>query len=416
MNPIITAEGLGKKYKVYSSKRKRISEWLTNRKKHDEKWVLRDVSFTLNKGESLGLVGSNGAGKSTLLKLLTGVTKPSEGTIGISGRFAALLELGMGFHPEFTGRQNIYITGQLLGLSNEEISRLMPEIEDFAEVGDYIDRPLKIYSSGMAVRVAFAAATAVRPDILIVDEALSVGDAYFQHKCFHRIRNFKEQGTSLLFVSHDASAVKNLCDKAILLDKGTLVKEGRPEEILDYYNAVIAQQEANYLIKQSQGLGERITTRSGNGSAEIIDVQVIANGELTNAVQVGQVIQIDVSIRFSETVNNPTIGILIKDRLGNDIFGTNTFFQQLDAGVCIENSIYKVSFIVTVNLGPGHYSLTTAIHNGSNHIQGNYDWWDHSVILEVLPGTENYFIGSSYMPVQCSISEVNANEVVKNEA
>jgi lipopolysaccharide transport system ATP-binding protein len=403
----IVVENLGKKYKRYANRKHRLLEWLSGNKRkfHEEKWVLKGVSFSVDNGEAVGIIGHNGAGKSTLLKILTGTTQPTEGTVAVHGKIAALLELGMGFHPDFTGRQNIYTTGQLMGLRNEEISRLMPEIEAFAEIGDYIDQPLRTYSSGMAVRIAFAAATAVRPDILIVDEALSVGDAYFQHKCFDRIRKFKAEGTTLLFVSHDPGAVKNLCDRAILLDQGLLVKEGTPEEVLDYYNAIIAKREADYSIQQVQGQGNRLSLRSGDGAARISDVQIFSGGKPVHAVQVGEEVEVQVEFECRQEVHDPTVGIVFKDRLGNEIFGTNTFHQRLKLGVCQPGQRRKVSFLMPMNLGVGHYSLTVALHEGPVHLQRNYDWWEHAFTLQVIPGSHPSFVGVSYLPVTCKATE-----------
>jgi lipopolysaccharide transport system ATP-binding protein len=241
----IQVSGLGKAYKSYPNQWSRLAEWVlpSHKSKHQLHWVLKDVAFHLRAGEAVGIVGANGAGKSTLLKLLTGTTRPTAGRISISGRVAALLELGMGFHPDFTGRQNAMMGGQLLGLSVEEILKLMPDIEAFAEIGEYIDQPVRTYSSGMQMRLAFSVATARRPDILIVDEALSVGDSYFQHKSFERIREFRRGGTTLLIVSHDRTAIQTICDRAILLEGGLLVKEGLPVDVLDYYNALMAEKD-----------------------------------------------------------------------------------------------------------------------------------------------------------------------------
>src|SRR5436190_20641545 len=244
---MLTISNLGKAYRRYRHKRDRLVEMVVprGRPRHELVWVLRNVHFEVGPGECVGIVGQNGAGKSTLLKLVTGTTRPTEGSIVARGRIAAILELGMGFHPEFTGRQNVFIAGQLLGLETAEIAAAMPDIERFAEIGSYFDQPVRVYSSDMQVRLAFSVATAVRPDLLIVDEALSVGDAYFQHKSMARIKAFREQGTTLLFVSHDPGAVKTLCDRAILLDRGVVVRDGRPDDILDYYNAIIAKREAD---------------------------------------------------------------------------------------------------------------------------------------------------------------------------
>ncbi|MBU1137462.1 MAG: ABC transporter ATP-binding protein, partial [Proteobacteria bacterium] len=228
---------MGKKYKRYPNRWTRLGEWFSLGKYqgHKATWVLRNLSFEVNDGESLGIIGVNGAGKSTLLKLLTRTSAPSEGSVEISGRVSALLELGMGFHQDFTGRVNALMTCQMMGYSSEEAHGLIEEIREFSELGDYLDQPVRVYSTGMQVRLAFSAATVTRPEILIVDEALSVGDAYFQHKCIRRIREYREQGTTLLFVSHDPGAVKSLCNRAILLDGGAIIKDGAPDSVLDYY-------------------------------------------------------------------------------------------------------------------------------------------------------------------------------------
>src|SRR3954470_9790577 len=258
---MIKVRNLGKAYKQYPNRSARLVEWFTGRQRHQLHWVMRDVDFTVLPGEAVGIIGINGAGKSTLLKMITGTTQPTTGSVSISGRVAALLELGMGFHPDFTGRQNAYMAGQLLGMTVEEISALMPQIEAFADIGDYIDQPVRVYSSGMQMRLAFAVATARRPDVLIVDEALSVGDAYFQHKSFERIRSFREQGTTLLIVSHDKGAIQSVCDRAILLDAGRIAKQGSPEEIMDFYNAMLAERE-NQSVRQETHASGKVQTIS----------------------------------------------------------------------------------------------------------------------------------------------------------
>lgn len=218
--------------------------------------MLQDINFTVNPGEAVGIIGINGAGKSTLLKMITGTSQPTKGNVHISGRVAALLELGMGFHPDFTGRQNVYMAGQLMGLHADDISKLMPKIEAFAEIGDYLDSPVRLYSSGMQMRLAFSVATSIRPDVLIVDEALSVGDDYFQHKSFERIRDFRRQGTTLLIVSHDKQAIQSMCDRAILLNAGRIEMEGEPEAVMDYYNALLAAKQ-NQKVEQKSPLREK---------------------------------------------------------------------------------------------------------------------------------------------------------------
>ena len=402
---IIEVKNLGKKYKKYPVRWKRIFEWISSDKLkyHEDIWVLRGITFSINPGEAVGIIGQNGAGKSTLLKILTGTTQQTTGEYYIYGRVAALLELGMGFHPDFTGRQNVMMYGQILGIDNKEILHLMPEIEEFAEIGEYIDQPVRTYSSGMVVRLAFSVATAVRPEVLIVDEALSVGDAYFQHKCFDRIRKFKNEGTTLLFVSHDPAAVKSLCDRAILLDKGLMVREGTPEDVLDYYNAVIAKSSLDYEIRQSRGESKGTVTRSGNNLVTIENVKLLANGQNVTAVQVGDTIEVEVEFEAHAEVNSPTVGILIKDRLGNHIFGTNTYHLGLNIGTCKSGERKRVQFSLPLNLGVDHYSLTVAIHEDFTHMHGNFDWWDHAATLQVIPGKEQPFIGVCYLNAKASL-------------
>jgi len=397
----IVIDNIGKKYKRYRSRSHRIAEWLMPGKNlHEEKWVLRHVSFRVRQGESVGIIGHNGAGKSTLLKIITGTTQPSEGTVRTVGRISALLELGIGLHPDFTGRQNAYMICQLMGLKNHEIDALMPEIEAFAEIGDYMDRPLRTYSSGMAVRVAFAASTAVRPDILIVDEALSVGDAYFQHKSFNRIRQFRNEGTTLLFVSHDPAAVKTLCDRAILLDNGYIIKDGRPDEVLDYYNAIIAKREADQEIQQSLSLNNKVITRSGNKAIYIENVELYSDNKKVNAVRVGDPLEIRIRLKCNKNVNKPTVGFMIKDRLGNEVFGTNTYHLNHELGFWETNKIYTLSFFIPANIGIGAYSITAAVHDGYQHIENNYDWIDQANTFQVVPGNEPTFNGVAYMPTR----------------
>lgn len=374
---IIEAENLTKTYKKYPNKWSRVLEWVTKKKNHKELPVLKNITFNVKKGESIGIIGHNGAGKSTLLKILTGTTQPTSGRVVSRGKVSALLELGIGFHPDFTGLQNIYMLGQIMGMNNKEIEAVIPNIIDFAEIGNYLDEPVRTYSSGMAVRLAFSTTTAVRPDILIVDEALSVGDTYFQHKCFDRIRKFREEGTSLLFVSHDPAAVKNLCDRAILLDQGCVIKDDHPDNVLDYYNAIIAKREAENEIQQSVS-GSKLKVRSGNKDVYINKVTIMSNGTDVQAVQVGEYITLRVNLACNKTVAKPTVGFIIRDRLGNDVFGTNTYhlgviLEQYNAG-----DVFNVDFNLKLNLGVGSYNITVAIHDSYEHIDKNYDWLDHA--------------------------------------
>ncbi len=400
--PQIVANKIGKRFKRYSSHWNRLAEWVTGGLfcGHEPHWALKSVNFQINQGESVGIVGHNGAGKSTLLKILTGTTQTTKGSVQISGRIAALLELGMGFHPDFTGRENAIISCQMTGIGRKETHKLLPEIERFSELGKYFDQPLRVYSTGMQMRLAFSAATAVCPDILIIDEALSVGDAYFQHKCINRIRTFKKQGTTLLFVSHDPGAVKSLCNRAILLDKGALCQDGPPNAVLDYYNGLIAKNETDTEIKQIETDRGKTETRCGNGKARILKVELFdSNGKPTRAFRVGDMAKIKCHIKFNVSMENPTVGILIRDRLGNDVFGTNT--HHLDTG---SNSFKAgdhaiVTFALSLNLGCENYSITIGVHSGDTHLEGNCDWWDQCLVFQVIPNDSYQFIGLASLPV-----------------
>ena len=253
MSGELHVQNLGKSYRQWGSELRRVASWfMPSILPRAEHWVLQDVSFSIGPGEAVGVVGQNGAGKSTLLKLISGTTQPSQGTVHKRGRVAAILELGMGFSPDLTGRQNAYHSAGLMGYSQAEIEHAMPDIESFAEVAEYFDKPVRTYSSGMQMRVAFGVATAFKPDLLIVDEALSVGDSYFQHKSFDRIRKFRDEGVSIMLVTHSMSDVRTLCDRVILLDKGRVLKDGQPDEVVDYYNALIAQKEGTSLTVEQR--------------------------------------------------------------------------------------------------------------------------------------------------------------------
>ena len=394
---------LGKAYKRYAHKWGRLAEWFGSEVRYELNWVLRDVNFDIAPGTAVGIVGANGAGKSTLLKLLAGTIRPTHGTFETGGRVAALLELGIGFHPEFTGRQNVQMAGHILGIPGARLGALMEEIEAFAEIGDYVDQPVRTYSSGMQVRLAFSVATAVRPDILIIDEALSVGDAYFQHKSFDRIRQFRDQGTTLLFVSHSPGAVKTLCDRALLLDQGLLVRDGSPDAILDYYNAMIATQRIGYEIRQTETTTGHRITRSGTGDAAIEHIDLLVDEQSARSVRSGDSVKLRIAIAVRVPVRELTVGVLIRDRMGNDVFGTNTFHlgqsrSHVPAGerTCIEFSFPSLA------LGAGSYSVAAALHEGDTHTVANFDWWDRALVFQVVRGNRPLSIGACALEVSSS--------------
>jgi len=398
----IIVKNLGKAYRQYPTRWDRLIEWVDprNKPRHKQHWVLQGINFSVSPGEAVGIIGINGAGKSTLLKMITGTTQPTTGDVTITGKVAALLELGMGFHPDFTGRQNVYMASQLGGMSNSEIIAKMSEIEEFAEIGEYIDQPVRTYSSGMQVRLAFSVATAVRPDILIVDEALSVGDAYFQHKSFDRIRQFRDQGTTLLFVSHSAGAIKSLCNRAILIDGGIVIRNDSPDTVLDYYNAAIAKQQADYDIKQTEQLTGQTVTRSGSGDATIEAVELYVDDKPVRAVLSGAEATLHIMGHTIADIAELTVGILIRDRLGNDVFGTNTYHHTLSQKGVAQDAYFSVDFnFPALNLGIGSYSLTVALHSRDAHVTDNYDWWDRVLVFQVLPGNFPPSIGVSNLPL-----------------
>jgi lipopolysaccharide transport system ATP-binding protein len=395
----IVVSNLGKAYKQYPTRWSRLREWLLpfQGPQHKLKWILQDISFTVQPGQAVGLIGINGAGKSTLLKLITGTTQPTTGQVHLEGRVAALLELGMGFHPDFTGRQNVYMAGQLIGMGVEEITRLMPQIEAFAEIGEYMDQPVRVYSSGMQMRVAFSVATAVRPDILIVDEALSVGDTYFQHKSFDRIRQFRREGTTLLLVSHDKQAIQSVCDSAILLDAGRLARQGNPEEIMDYYNAMIADRENSMLQLNARDDG-KLQVVSGTGEATVAEIALLdAEGKRVEVIDVGQDVTLQVTVEARAGIPRMVLGYMIKDRLGQPMFGTNTHLKELPLHDVQPGERITFRFRFDANLGAGTYSVATAIVSTETHLVNNYEWRDLALVFTVVNMRRPYFEGSAFI-------------------
>ncbi|MBP0049720.1 ABC transporter ATP-binding protein [Marinobacterium sp. AK62] len=403
----VRVSDIGKAYRQYPSRWARLKEWLIPGQgvRHELHWVLRGVSFEVRPGEAVGVIGVNGAGKSTLLKLITGVSHPTEGSVEVVGRVSAMLELGMGFHPDFTGRENVIMAGQLLGFSARTMADLMPSIEEFAEIGEYIDQPVRVYSSGMQMRLAFSVATVQRPDLLIVDEALSVGDAYFQHKSFQRIREYRDAGTTLLMVSHDKGAIQSICDRALLLDGGRIAMEGDPESVMDYYNALLARREDQNIDRQPVA-GERVQTRSGNGAASILKVQLLgAKGEPVENVKVGQEVSMRVQVRVDRPLPELVVGFLIKDRLGQPVFGTNTHhlgksLTELPAGRTLA---FQFNFCAC--LGAGHYAVSVALHTADNHLENNFDWLDMALMFNVISTGVPEFSGVAWLPTEVDVEE-----------
>lgn len=401
--PVLEVSGLGKAFRRYSREIDRVAGWLGwPVAPAEENWVLRGVNFRVEEAEALGIVGRNGAGKSTLLKMIAGTTRPSEGSIRVDGKVAAILELGMGFNPELTGRQNAYHASGMMGFHRSETEAVIDEIAEFSELKDYFGQPLRIYSSGMQMRLAFAVATAIRPDVLIVDEALAVGDAYFQHKSMERIRAFRKQGTALILVSHDKAAVQSLCDRAILLEGGHLALDGTPESVLDYYNALLALRE-NESIETQLLEGGRVQTISGSRKASIESASLQdAEGRPVDTVKVAAEITLKVAVRTNANLPRLVLGYAIKDRLGQTLYGTNTHYsdQALTSLQEGERVTYRIRF--PVMLGAGSYSIALSLSAGESHMEENYEWRDLAALFNVV-NHEAPFDGKAFMPGTISI-------------
>lgn len=400
---MIRAEDLTKTFKLYNSPADRLKEIVTRRPYCHEFPALRGITFEVASGKTLGIIGQNGAGKSTLLKLLTGILLADGGKIEIDGSITGLLELGTGFNVEFTGIQNIYLNGTLLGMNKDEIRQKLDRIIDFTELGEFIQRPLKTYSSGMVMRLAFSVAIHADPKAFVVDEALSVGDAYFQQKCMQRIEQFKEAGGSIVFVSHDMNAVKVLCDEALLLDRGFVAEQGDPDKVIETYNFLLAkksQGEEIRLQKCASGQG-RIY---GNFKVEITDVELSNEHHIVSEYFVsGDPCRISIAMKANGDIDDLTIGILIRDRFGQDIFGTNTYHLRVPISLRQNDKCRVVYTIEELNLGPGKYTMTVAAHRSETHVEDCYQWIDVMKSFDVTSNNDFSFVGISRLKPQVTV-------------
>ncbi len=378
---MVLLQNVSKLYKLYRRPSDRLREALpfVNRQFHGDFWALRDISFQVEKGETLALVGPNGSGKSTLLQIVAGILQPTQGRVVTRGRIAALLELGAGFNPEFSGRENVFLNGEIMGLSRAEIERAMPSIEAFAEIGEFIARPVKEYSSGMYVRLAFATAIHVDPEILIVDEALAVGDAVFANRCVRKFEELRERKITVLFVSHDLGLVKQLSDRAILLLNGRMEAQGAPSDVINrYIGLVLEKQQARHERRQQHGA----SYRHGDGASEILGVDLLhAAGDPAESVSSGETVTVRVRCRFQQPVSDPMVGILIRTRIGMEVYGTNTRIEKMHLGSYQPGDELEVDFQFACWLTPQQYTLTVATQSpdGSSH-----DWLDDVIPFEVV--------------------------------
>ena len=377
---LLSVQNLGKAYRTYRSEWQRFASWFgLPVKPSEEHWVLRHVNFDIQPGEAIGIVGQNGAGKSTLLKMITGTLQPTEGQVQVGGRIGAILELGMGFNPELTGRQNAYHGLGLMGFSHVEIENVMPELEAFAEIGEYFNEPVRVYSSGMQMRVAFAVVTAFRPDILIVDEALSVGDSYFQFKCINKVRKYLDEGTTLLFVSHDPGAIKTLCKRAIFIDGGQIVTDDSASKVLDLYQSLMLKKEhennESIALKESKiklsVVKENIISQTANSSTliaeDVIDsvsmILMDENGRPVSHLVSGNKLTVDISVKFKMDIEDPHVGFGIRDKNGLIIYDTNTYCMHKKIGFIKKDENLLVSFVFDCHLGEGNFAFVLGVAN-----------------------------------------------------
>ena len=379
MDTAIKITNLTKIYKLYARNRDRLKDSLGLSKKatYKEHYALKNVDMEVKTGESVGIIGVNGSGKSTILKIITGVLNPTSGDVQINGRISALLELGAGFNMEYTGLENVYLNGTMMGFTEKEIDERLQDILDFADIGDFVHQPVKTYSSGMFVRLAFAVAINIDPEILIVDEALSVGDVFFQAKCYHKFEEFKKMGKTILFVSHDLTSIAKYCDRVILLNKGVKLAEGNPKDMVNMYKKLLVHQLDEETLEDVSGkstIGEKsedkkawknnfevnpTVTDYGERQAEIVDFAIIDQyGAYSSIIEKGSVYKVKAKIYFHETVKNPIFTITIKNKQGTDITGTNTMFERIETGTVNAGETRIVTYEQQMNLQGGDYLLS----------------------------------------------------------
>lgn len=447
----IRVSNLSKCYQIYNAPRDRLKQFVMPRLQrmagrnsvqyYREFWALKDVSFEIKKGETVGIIGRNGSGKSTLLQIICGTLSPTGGSIQTNGRIAALLELGSGFNPEFTGRENVYMNASVLGLSNEEIKARFDDIVDFADIGEFIEQPVKTYSSGMMVRLAFAVIAHVDADILVVDEALAVGDAFFTQKCMRFLRSFMKTGT-VLFVSHDTGSIKSLCNYAVWIEKGQVLQEGVPKEVCELYL------EAFYEAQQGKGSTTKLKAYKkpddslpikdqrlefinasnlrndlqifkfdpdaasfGKGGAQIHDVRLLDENEHPLAWVVGgEKVILRVTVHAYQYLDSPIIGFYVKDRLGQALFGDNTYLPYKEQHVCCQDgSELQADFVFYMPLLPaGEYSITVAIANGTQEIHEQHHWIHDAVLFK----SESSSVASGLIGIPMLEVKLHAAEVI----
>lgn len=384
---MLSALNVSKLYRIYNRPADRLKEAIIpfGRQRHEEFWALRDINVSIARGETLGIVGPNGSGKSTLLEILCGILEPTTGRVVRKGRVAALLELGAGFNPEFTGRENVYINGEIMGLSRAEIDRAIGSIEHFAEIGEFFDHPVKLYSSGMYVRLAFSTAIHVAPDILVVDEALAVGDAVFSSRCIRKFEELQRAGMTIVFVSHDLGLVKQICHRTVFLHHGRILEEGDPAHVINRYVGTVLERQKAEPVPAGDGPAAppmQFSHRHGDRLAEIAGVDIFnSSGQPTRAVHGGEHLRVSLTTRFHQDLPEPMAGILIRTRTGLDVFGTNTKAEGAEIGPVRAGDAVQIEFEFDCWLTAQEYTLTVAVQHPDGH---SHDWLDDAIVFRVV--------------------------------
>lgn len=389
MITVLEVKNITKTFKMYNNNFDRLKEIFTSKSYHKEFIANKNISFELFEGETLGIIGVNGAGKSTILKIIAGIIGPTSGEVIRKGSVTALLELGTGFNDQMTGKENILLNGTLIGMTAKECKQKEKEIIEFCELGDYIDELIMTYSSGMKMRLAFSIAIFSRPQILIVDEALSVGDAHFAAKCTRALKERKKENMSIIYVSHDLNSLKLLCDRVILLNAGEVVKIGEPEDVINSYNFLISKLNDTEDIMQIKN-----AQNSSFGTFDIEIKEVTIKGEKSNSdvLSSGEVATITVNIFSKIDINDMTVGIMIRDKFGQDIFGTNTFHKKTSVNFK-QNRYYTCQYTMPLNIGIGKYSITVAVHSEDTHLEHCSHWLDYACDFEVAGICGDIFTG-----------------------
>jgi lipopolysaccharide transport system ATP-binding protein len=401
--PAVEFTGVSKSYSIYSTPGDRLKELATfhRRQFHQDYWALRDVTFDVGHGETFCIVGENGCGKSTLLQICAGILQPTSGTVSVNGRIAALLELGAGFNPEFSGRDNVYLNAAILGFSAKQIDRKFAHIAEFAEIGAFIDQPVKTYSSGMVVRLAFAVAINVDPEVLLVDEALAVGDIYFRQRCLRKVHELRSRGVTILFVSHAVAEVKALGDRALWLEKGRVMAQGTTERVVSQYLAAMAEKDAKYQAMDVMHHPHQVSAapveivdeipnidyRFGDGRAEILGIAVCDDsGRPLSVLLADSAIVVRVSVRAKSTLDRPIVGVTFRDERGVDLAGSNTASEGYPLSPLMAGDVATVDFHLNIpTLYSTSLSFSPAVANGTLEQFAVCDWIDNAVVLQMAP-------------------------------